>query len=264
MIGKSAKAERMPEQHFLGEVVPLNAPTPISVGSISTLHVSGFNANANDREVENFCRFLPGFVAAKASVGKGPPKLWVRFDCVENALAARHAIDGQPFDLRDGGPLLAAQLAKTEMNPENRPRVGGASCATGRLDAILGIPSTPASGAGLWQPTLCSDPSGGKAVGGKGAGAPPSKRPRVSGDEEIDTMVIMKPGDEGLTPEALHEYFTQVEGYVALRMGGANCFVKFAAPEIALAAVALSAENGMQAQLAKSNMNPSQATHVNA
>mmetsp|Transcript_6385 Transcript_6385/g.19284 ORF Transcript_6385/g.19284 Transcript_6385/m.19284 type:complete len:111 (+) Transcript_6385:480-812(+) len=91
-----------------------------------------------------------------------------------------------------------------------------------------------------------------------------AKRPRLEGtgaEEEIDTLVVIRPAEMGLSEQSIHEFFLQVEGYVALRMGGANCFVKFSTAALARAAVETAGGSGLQVAVAKTNMNVSQATH---
>jgi len=89
------------------------------------------------------------------------------------------------------------------------------------------------------------------------------KKPRVEfASEEIDTLVVIRPGEAGMTDHALHEYFLQIEGYRALRMGGANCFVKFSSPGVAQAAIQIAAQAGVHVELAKTNMNENQAHYT--
>eukprot|EP00928_Gymnodinium_smaydae_P013806 TRINITY_DN15009_c0_g1_i2.p1 TRINITY_DN15009_c0_g1~~TRINITY_DN15009_c0_g1_i2.p1 ORF type:complete len:410 (-),score=70.54 TRINITY_DN15009_c0_g1_i2:180-1343(-) len=116
----------------------------------STVLLSGFAANANDRELENFCRFLPGFVAAKASLKGGAPKVWARFDNAENALAAAHLLEGVPFDPQEPEVLLKTSLARTDMHPPSvlAPRKGGVQCVAGSLDALLGLQGAAGGAAG--------------------------------------------------------------------------------------------------------------------
>jgi len=231
---------------------------------ISTLHISGFAANSNDRELENFCRFLPGFVAAKASVDRGPPKLWVRFETPGNAKNALTQINEQPHDLRDATGVLFGTMAKTNLNPENNPRKWGATCAAGSLDALLGLPADPVGGASPHEAKWTSNKwQADKWQADKWqAEAPPVKWQGVqASDDSQDTLVILKPMDQGYDANTLHDLLVLVDGYVALRMGGSNAFVKFESSAHATEALSTVAASQLKAQPAKSSLNPAQATH---
>mmetsp|Transcript_9922 Transcript_9922/g.26996 ORF Transcript_9922/g.26996 Transcript_9922/m.26996 type:complete len:303 (-) Transcript_9922:75-983(-) len=261
---------------------------------MSTLHVSGFPPDCTDREMESFGRFLPGFVAAKAML-KGNPKLWVRFDSAASAMAAMPFIDGQPFDLREPSGLLWASVAKTDLNPDRSGRAKGPMCLAGFVDELLGLPSyseqlepqrplvqaAPRAQAGKGALPPLRDVSGGfsgkRPDPGETSGQGWAKRPRMEGDEEraaplphrarvdpsqeVDTIVVIRPNEAGLNDDGVHEFFSLVEGYVALRRGGANCFVKFAGAEAARNAIAAAGGSGLTAEMARTNMNVNQATH---
>jgi len=268
---------------------------------VSTLHISGFPPDATDRELENFCRFLPGYVISKSSLDRGAPKLWVRFDCPETANAALPFIDGQPFDLRIPSAALWGAHAKTDLNPEKlRPRQdwpvsrfdepqlaqgrnGSNSHMAPQQEAKMVPPparggNSQASSGGQQQPWQTLESGEGssapwntstvtqswKRSPDRSEAVPWNKRSRTEGQisDEIDTLVVMRPHDMEMNDQLLHEYFQQIEGYCGLRMGGANCFVKFSNPLLARSAVATATQSGLQAELAKTNMNVHQATHM--
>lgn len=126
----------------------------------STLFLSGFPSNALDREMENFCRFLPGFFASRASVAKGS-KVWVRFDSHANATAAIPFIDGQLFDVLEPGTILRAEFARTDLNPTPPERMQprrSPMCSLGALEDLLG--GDPDWAASLASPRQFEGPHG--------------------------------------------------------------------------------------------------------
>eukprot|EP00746_Dinoflagellata_sp_MGD_P006554 gnl/MRDRNA2_/MRDRNA2_112856_c0_seq1.p1 gnl/MRDRNA2_/MRDRNA2_112856_c0~~gnl/MRDRNA2_/MRDRNA2_112856_c0_seq1.p1 ORF type:complete len:345 (+),score=41.54 gnl/MRDRNA2_/MRDRNA2_112856_c0_seq1:57-1091(+) len=250
-------------------------------GGLSTLHVSSFPNNVNDREMENFFRFLPGFVSAKATV-EGKPKAWVRFDHPQAANNAFALLEQIPFDLRDPESKLYVTMAKTDMNPENMTRRNGVLCMSGKLDTLLGLDSgigevTEGAQKALAQPSAtgtimpAAAITGGTisvagALGIQSAGiqpVPKKQKIEVPTTGELDTCVIMKPLELGVSLDQLHVFMMSVEGYLGMRMGGNNCFVKFISQAHAERSISLVSEAGMTAQFAKSSMNLSQATHLN-
>ena len=54
---------------------------------MSTVFLAGFPADTTHRELDNLCRFLPGFVKSKASFTRGIT-LWALFSSVKEAEAA--------------------------------------------------------------------------------------------------------------------------------------------------------------------------------
>lgn len=252
----------------------------MAVAPISTLYVTGFALNASDREMENFCRFLPGFVGAKSSLTHNAPKVWVRFDSTDSAIAAMPFLDGQPFDMQDNSSLLRASMAKTDMNPdawdrkEARPR--GAACIAGPLDELLGLgqPSerpplaapwgqsakhSPWQSNSAWEPAQPGAQPRGKGGGkqppngGKGGGKMPA------GSAQNDTLAILGMVDKGVTEDILLQFFSQLDGFVTLtvatgRSGEQNCFVKFGSRPLAQFALESAAEAGVHAEPAKNSL----------
>jgi len=262
-------------------------------GTTSTLFIAGFASNVSDREMENFCRFIPGFVGAKSSFTKGP-KVWVRFDSNESAAAALPLVHLQPVDLQDpSSGLLNATFARTEMNPtppdRMQPRKGGAACILGSLNALLGLEEEEeAAESSPVRPAEDLAEAAGGAAGAAGVGgaelapigssaavvptvvpaagaiipaATTGKRPRSEvGEFDNDTLCILAVGDKGLTEESLANFFAQLEGYMTLRVapagrGGGNAFVKFETPELARAALEAAAKFDLDPQMARTSLN---------
>lgn len=69
-------------------------PWALMSEEVSTVFVAGFPPDATQRELENLCRFLPGFVKAKASFTRGIT-LWALFDSVPEAEAAIRLLKDQ-------------------------------------------------------------------------------------------------------------------------------------------------------------------------
>lgn len=291
-----------------GDVADGGGKGPNGTGlDVSTIFVSGFSNDAGERELENLCRFIHGFVAARASVSKGSMKLWARFDCPDSAFNALATLEQQPFDMRDPSLVLRANMARTDLNPTAGPPKGkgGGAAGGGRLappPAVVGkggdwqdVGGKDAShwghrgskGKSDWQgPETWGSCAGHKADGGgagygphgpgggggswasghgKGGkdGGPPSKRPKHEvTPAENDTLIILRAEEQGHTADGLHDFFMAVHGYVGLRLGKGNCFVKFQDVTMAQAAMPLCETSGITSSVAKSSLNVNQATHV--
>eukprot|EP00929_Paragymnodinium_shiwhaense_P076011 TRINITY_DN38981_c0_g1_i2.p1 TRINITY_DN38981_c0_g1~~TRINITY_DN38981_c0_g1_i2.p1 ORF type:complete len:424 (-),score=104.71 TRINITY_DN38981_c0_g1_i2:92-1363(-) len=242
----------------------------------STIYITGWTANSNDRELENFCRFLPGFLAAKSCM-KVHPKVWVRFETPENAQDALEGLSGMPHDVRAPGDVLKISLAKTETDPNCMvPRHGSALCLLGPLDDVLGAAQAA-------QPVATYKPAAASTAGayspysppGRGGGGsqyqpyvPPAKRAKTAGpaasdaagDQVGDTLICFGVNSSpDMTEEALTNFFGFIVGFVALTVakgkGGDNAFVKFESSHQAQAAVQAAMQNGLEAKIAKTSLN---------
>lgn len=236
----------------------------------STLYITGFPENALDRELENYARFLPGYCGAKASM-KTWPKVWVRFDTKENAVAALVCIDGQPFDVQDAeSPMLRASIARTDMNPvppeRLQPRSNGPLSVKGYINQLIGFASANSSEP-QWSSINSSSAAAtiATAVGGMGRStwSAPSRalvKPPSSSANEQDTLFIFGAGDSEMSQQVFEDFFSAVDGFVALKFtpaskAGGNCFVKFASHRLADAALQHAAASGFDAQFARTNLN---------
>eukprot|EP00927_Polykrikos_kofoidii_P070912 TRINITY_DN67280_c0_g1_i1.p1 TRINITY_DN67280_c0_g1~~TRINITY_DN67280_c0_g1_i1.p1 ORF type:complete len:403 (-),score=56.67 TRINITY_DN67280_c0_g1_i1:156-1301(-) len=242
----------------------------------STLFLTGFPENTSDREMENFCRFLPGFVGAKSKF-KTWPQVFVRFDSTANAMAAKMMIDRQPFDLQDDSVALKAHVAKTELI---NPGVGlqfrkgtGPNLLMGRMNSVLGIQTTVApaalthgheGGKGDYKNDYKNDYKSDykheyktdyKTDYGVWDSPRATKRGRVDAlDADMDTIIIMGVQEKGYTEESLRTFFGSIPGYVTLQIskGAGHCFVKFSSHEAAVAA--LETSSNLEPQMARRSL----------
>eukprot|EP00930_Biecheleria_cincta_P035544 TRINITY_DN24445_c0_g1_i1.p1 TRINITY_DN24445_c0_g1~~TRINITY_DN24445_c0_g1_i1.p1 ORF type:complete len:296 (+),score=62.47 TRINITY_DN24445_c0_g1_i1:46-888(+) len=81
---------------------------------VSTIFIAGFPSDASSRELDNFCRFLPGFLNSKATFGKGIT-LFALFDSAMNAQAAIEVLKDQAFDRFSEGEPLRVVMARSNM-----------------------------------------------------------------------------------------------------------------------------------------------------
>merc|ERR1719323_1329467 len=86
---------------------------------------------------------------------------------------------------------------------------------------------------------------------------PPPKRPRLGDNpSQVDTVAIVGAAEQGFDQASLQDFFSQLPGFIAFkansRMGGG--FVKFESPTLAAQAMATAYEQGIPADMAKSNM----------
>lgn len=222
----------------------------------SSILISGFPGNATDREMENFCRFLPGYIASKASF-KGSPKVFVRFDAYEAAQAAVSGINGQPFDELDPDVILTSAMARTDLNP---PAPGSLVPGRDKLTSMAG--QTGFTGAVHGMQNAWPQSDWGAARGGNEY-MPPAKRARVEVADAFaggtDTICV-KGWEQGLTAELMLQVFERTPGFVTLQMsksgkGGGNCFVKFTTPSFASKAIRTAQQAGYEAEMARTSLN---------
>jgi len=209
----------------------------------STVYLVGFPSDTTTRELENVCRFFPGYVGATPSFTKGP-MVWVRFHDPDCAVAAIPFLDGQPFDLQDPSSLMRASIAKTDTNPRppgSSPLITlaktGGTCAPGGGSAVRSLQD------------LVKD-------------APAAKKQRVEvASTQSDTLVLFGIGEKGYTEDDLLGYFQQIEGYVTLMCtnasgkGGGNCFIKFEGTEAAQAAIEVAKYSELELEVARTSLN---------
>ncbi len=92
---------------------------------IVTIHISGFPANASQRELNNFCNFLPGLVQSTGKIGSRPI-VFARFEYHDQALRAIDRLNGFVFDETDPhDSVLKTSLANrnfVQPNKNNRDR----------------------------------------------------------------------------------------------------------------------------------------------
>jgi hypothetical protein len=205
--------------------------------SISTIHIVGFPANTNEREMENICRWFPGFVGVKATFQNEVPKAWIRFDSPANAEHACDVLNDQPLDLIDTHMKMRVSIAKTELNVVSGSlRKGPVTTAVGPLDSIMakGEQAASMTSAQLQFSAIYGAPQGGQllgqqmypgvipcwdgqpltGVGGVTGGLPLSdahgttKRRRFSESSSVqDTLVIMALTEKGLDERKCSELF---------------------------------------------------------
>mmetsp|Transcript_105891 Transcript_105891/g.210482 ORF Transcript_105891/g.210482 Transcript_105891/m.210482 type:complete len:440 (-) Transcript_105891:92-1411(-) len=207
---------------------------------VSTVFVGGIPSDATPRELDNLCRFLPGFVNSKVDLKKGKT-LFVRFDTPSSAFNAISALHGQVFDRLNPGEPLRVVLARSNMKSD-KPSTW--------IEYPETQPPPPA------YPPVYSGQNG-PAFGTFPAGAPAAKRPRVQEDpSEVDTVASVGASEKGIDEESLRTFFSTLPGFVTFkpnpRMGGG--FAKFESAACAFKAIELALEQSIPAEIAKSSM----------
>jgi len=207
---------------------------------VSTVFVGGIPSDATPRELDNLCRFLPGFVNSKVDLKKGKT-LFVRFDTPSSAFNAISALNGQVFDRLNPGEPLRVVLARSNMKSD-KPSTW--------IEYPETQPPPPAF------PPLYSGQNG-PGFGTFPAGAPAGKRPRVQEDpSEVDTVASVGATERGIDEESLRSFFSCLPGFVTFkpnpRMGGG--FAKFESAAYAFKAIELALEQSIPAEIAKSSM----------
>lgn len=207
---------------------------------MSTVFVGGIPSDATPRELDNLCRFLPGFVNSKVDLKKGKT-LFVRFDTPSSAFNAISALHGQVFDRLNPGEPLRVVLARSNMKSD-KPSTW--------IEYPETQPPPPAF------PPIYSSQNG-PAFGAFPAGAPAGKRSRMQEDpSEVDTVASVGAAERGIDEESLRTFFSCLPGFVTFkpnpRMGGG--FAKFENAAFAVKAIELAMEQSIPAEIAKSSM----------
>jgi len=222
-------------------------------GEVSTIFVGGFPPDVNPRELDNLCRFMPGFVQSNVITTKGTT-LFAMFDCASNARTAITALNGYVFDRIQPGEPMRAQMARNNMRssgaaPAQLQYGPAPSQGRGWSGGSIGAP------AGQPPPPAGPHPSGIPVDGG-----PPGKRPRIPEDpSNVDTVASVGAAEAGFDENSLRGFFESLPGYLEFkgnpRMGGG--FAKFASSTYASQAVDTASIEGVPCQLAKSSMGAS-------
>lgn len=253
---------------------------------LSTVFVGGLPLDATQRECENLCRFMPGFVNVKVATKVGVT-VFAQFESGMAAAGAIAALNGHAFDRTNPGEPMRVAMAKNNM----RMGAGGGppSGHDRRRPAELQARApAPAQGGVSWG----NGSGGGHASASWGAATeelasprgehrlpflrsvpehlqrpppasygvePPAfgKRPRaVENLANVDTVACVGAREAGFDEESLRGYFSQIPGFVQfkgnVRMGGG--FVKFVSADHATQAIMMAEEQGIPCAIAKSSM----------
>lgn len=257
---------------------------------VTTIFCANFPADATHRELDNLCRFLPGFLRCKASFGRGVT-LFALFDSVPAAQAAIDVLNDQAFDRsRPQQDALRVVMAKSNMRgsepdrggwqsqgkvqepswtPKATPQRPSYSAPRGAVGghADTRYQATPARG-GYWKeasydsaPMKRAAPKGGNVIGGSYDqwSAPPPPKRRQAPSEGVDTVASVGAADAGFDEESLHNFYAQQQGFVAFKANSKlrGGFAKFQSPELAQQAVEVATAEGIPAAMARTSMQSS-------
>jgi len=266
---------------------------------VSTLFIVGFPSDVQHRELDNLCRFLPGFETSNVTTSKGLYSLFAKFDCPRSAHAAISALNGQPFDRNSSydQPIRAA-MAKSNMRSGSHHAAHGADAGHSRYQQ-----HSQAQGQGYNQ-------GGGGYGGGAGyhhggysangdhqqhqgysAASPPGLRPQMqqasydynappssekpgggakrswpTEGNQVDTVASVGAADVGYDMETLRAWFACQPGFLEFkgnsRMGGG--FAKFESVALAADAIAQATQEGLPAAFARTSMQSTAASRPDA
>lgn len=217
--------------------------------AVSTVFIAGLPSDATPRELDNLCRFMPGFVHAKVDARKGKT-LFVRFDTPHSAHNAIAALNSQVFDRLCPGESMRVLLAKSNMKTDKPPS------RTPSTDIQHSVTTYPISSYPVGNNATNLGMPSANATAGTG------KRPRSQGDSaEVDTVASVGAAERGFDEATLHAFFMGLPGFVVFkanpRMGGG--FAKFDTASDAVQAIVAAKQQGIPADMAKSNMSFSPA-----
>lgn len=215
------------------------APAPAlptaAMEEVTTIFVAGLPPDATPRELDNLCRFMPGFVTSKVDTKKALT-VFARFDQPGNAQLAVSTLNGHPFDRNSPQELMRVVMAKNNMRKDGPPGYAAqppSAFARGGPPAVVAPPAA-------W----------GSAPMGKGGAR------RVENPGQVDTVASVGAAEAGYDDFRLAEFFSQLPGFVAFkpnpRMGGG--FAKFQSAGFAAEAVGVAELHGVPAAVAKSSM----------
>jgi len=207
------------------------------------------------RERKNTARYLPGFQFSHCNVKTG--SVFAKFDSPESALAALERLNNDPYDMDNealGG--LKADLAKREVEPPEKPQkapMGGFGGKGGGVPAYA--PSYAPIPAMSAAPTHFT-PRPAMPVSASLYASPGAASSVAAGSGAIDTVAILKVGEQGWTAEQINETFGMMPGFIVCQYNERidGCFVKFGSPRQALQAVQGGSAYGLQVSLAKRSL----------
>lgn len=213
--------------------------------AVSTVFIGGLPPDATPRELDNLCRFLPGFVNSKVDARKGKT-LFARFETPNSAYNAIAALNGQVFDRLCPGEPMRVVLARSNMKSDKPP----SRTLSNEIQHSV-----------MTYPPISSYPVGNNATNlgmpSANATAGTGKRQRSQGDSaEVDTVASVGAAERGFDEATLHAFFMGLPGFVTFkanpRMGGG--FAKFETASQAVQAIAAAKQQGIPADMAKSSM----------
>eukprot|EP00913_Durusdinium_trenchii_P030455 g28529.t1 len=216
---------------------------PAQAEEVTTIFLAGFPYDATHRELENLCRFLPGFVRSKASFNRGV-MLWALFDSQANAEAAISVLNEQErmgleaFDSTKPGEVMRVVMAKSNMRDMDSTPTAHGGAHGGSPQGSLAA-RFHAQAAQLQAPRAWSHPPPASPVGQMRPAATmmPAKRARTmpQSQDSVDTVASVGAADSGIDEEALNGFFSNLPGFLAFKynqkMGGG--FAKFQSPDLA-------------------------------
>lgn len=213
---------------------------------ISTIFVGGFPPDAKPRELDNLCRFLPGFVTSNTNTGKGIT-LFVLFDTPHYAHAAISVLSGQVFDRSGNVEPMRATMARNNMK-----RSGGPSQAPGAP-----YPTSKGGWGGGAPPHQPPPPTHAPPPGHAGMESAGAKRPRMYEDpSQVDTVASVGAAEQGFDEDTLRAFFEACPGFLDFkpnpRSGGG--FAKFASHALAAQVIEMARNEGIPCDMAKSSM----------
>lgn len=229
---------------------------------MSTIFVGGFPPDASPRELDNLCRFLPGFVTSNVSMQRGSTLLFVLFEEPAYAHAAIEVLNGQQFDRAMPAEPLRATMARSNMRSTSGPAAAAAAAAAA---AGLAAPPSYYGRSGAWggappgqpPPPSTPPPPGHPGTNGGARVVPPPSRARSQEDpSQVDTVASVGAAEAGFDEASLRAFYQSLPGFMDFkgnpRLGGG--FAKFTSAALAAQAVELAQAEGIPAEMARSSM----------
>lgn len=210
---------------------------------VTTIFVAGLSIDVLPRELDNLCRFLPGFVSQTQPSKQRGQTLFVLFDSQESCHFAIGQLNGKVFDRGQPGEPMRVQMAKNNMNKTYEPS------AYGKGKGGSPGPTWGFGGAPQQQPL--------PQMGHPGMGMGAKGRPRTVEDpNQVDTVACVGADSSGWDEGSLRAFFEACPGFTDFkannRLGGG--FAKFASPQHAQQAVQAAGGQGIPAEMARNSM----------
>lgn len=225
----------------------------VQTGEVSTVFVGGFPPDVVPRELDNLCRWMPGFVTSNVSTTKGTT-LFVLFDHPSSAHAAIQLLNNQQFDRSVPGEPMRATMARSNMR-SNNAQTPSPQVAPHRLPPSPQLPPVQQFRDAQPPPPTAPHPMLG-AIGANDVGHG-GKRPRIPEDpNQVDTVASVGALDVGYDETSLRAFFESLPGFVDFkgnpRMGGG--FAKYVSADLAKDAMVEASNQGIPCEMAKSSM----------
>lgn len=197
-------------------------PAPAHPDEVRTVFVTGFPQDVKERELNNICRFLPGYEASQMHFRNDQAQGFALF---ATGALARASVDALNHLVFDDSVVLRAEMARKNMYM--RDEAAATTAGPKRSRGAPGAPGFEGAPSGYGGPPPPGAPRG-AAPGG----------PSTRDNPPCNTLFVGNLGEAASEAE-LHTIFSPQPGFQQLKLvrgpKGISCFIEFADVPTAMA-----------------------------